>query len=293
MQYALQTLEEEFKPDVVIIEPTGIAFPGQIKEEIETMGLSEISFAPVSVLVDPCRFRTEVKEIPRFIETQIREADILCINKIDITPAETITSTEKILHEMNPEAQILKFSAKKGDQEFENLLLQLEVSGLNKPYQEKKNSLELSSISAYSVLYTLTTEVLNPEKGMLFTQETLRIIRDRIREINPEFIGHVKLSLKLSNFAFKGNVTSSKELPQIEFILDRKNKKTELRLLAAITKIPKERLVEIVENTLEEKLLESEIAFEKKIQNQTAEHKLDNGHKEDRHVRINICRENK
>jgi G3E family GTPase len=29
MQYTLQTLEEEFRPDVVIIEPTGIAFPGR------------------------------------------------------------------------------------------------------------------------------------------------------------------------------------------------------------------------------------------------------------------------
>jgi len=53
MQYTLQTLEEEFKPDIVIIEPTGIAFPGQIREEIEVMGLSELSFAPVVTLVDP------------------------------------------------------------------------------------------------------------------------------------------------------------------------------------------------------------------------------------------------
>ena len=65
MQYTLQTLEEEFKPDIVIIEPTGIAFPGQIREEIETMGLSELSFAPVVTLVDPGRFGTEAKEIPR------------------------------------------------------------------------------------------------------------------------------------------------------------------------------------------------------------------------------------
>ena len=82
MQYTLQTLEEEFRPDIVIIEPTGIAFPGQIREEIETMGLSELSFCPVVTLVDPGRFGTEAKEIPRFIETQIREAEILCINKI-------------------------------------------------------------------------------------------------------------------------------------------------------------------------------------------------------------------
>jgi G3E family GTPase len=273
MQYTLQTLEEEFKPDIVIIEPTGIAFPGQIKEEIETMGLSDLSFAPVLVLVDPCRFGTEAKEIPRFVETQIREADILCINKTDVAPEETIKSTEKILHEMNPEAQILKFSAKREDQQFENLLLHLEVSGLKKPYQEKKNSLELSLVSTYSTLYSLTPEAFNPEEGAHFIEESLQTIRDKIGEINPKFIGHVKLSLKLSKFTLKGGITSLKELPQIEFIQDQKNRKNELRLLSAVTKIPKEKLIKIVENTLEEKLLESGITFEKRTQKQAPEPK--------------------
>ena len=76
MQYTLQTLEEEFRPDIVIIEPTGIAFPRQIREEIELMGLSELSFAPVVTIVDPGRFGTEAKEIPRFIETQVKEAEV-------------------------------------------------------------------------------------------------------------------------------------------------------------------------------------------------------------------------
>ncbi|KKG12839.1 GTP-binding protein [Methanosarcina sp. 2.H.A.1B.4] len=265
MQYTLQTLEEEFRPDIVIIEPTGIAFPGQIREEIEMMGLSELSFAPVVTIVDPGRFGTEAKEIPRFIETQVKEAEILGINKVDVAPAEIVMATEQMLTELNPEARILKFSAKLGDEQFENLLIHLAVPGIGKPSQEKKNSIELSEVSAHSVLYTLGSCNLNPEKGKLLIEESLQTIRDRVKEINSDFVGHVKLSLKLPDFMVKGSVTSSEESPQVEFI-PRKNEKLELRLLSAITKVPKDKLTGIVESTLEEKLRESNTSFEKKEQ---------------------------
>ncbi len=291
MQYTLQTLEEEFKPDIVIIEPTGIAFPGQIREEIETMGLSELSFAPVVTLVDPGRFGTEVKEIPRFIETQIKEADIICINKIDIMPAEIVLSTEKMLLKINPEAEILKFSAKLGDEQFETLLFYLDVSGLKRPLEEKKNSVELSKVSAFSILYTLTFQAFNPEKAMQLIQESLQTIRDRAREINPAFVGHIKLSLKLPEFTVRGSVTCSKEAPQVELYQNKKNDKTELRLLSAITKVSKNKLSEVVESTLEGQLRESGATFEKESLEHGHEHKHDEDEK-GQMPRIKICGKN-
>jgi G3E family GTPase len=288
MQYTLQTLEEEFAPDVVIIEPTGIAFPGQIREEIETMGLSELFFAPIITLVDPGRFGTEVKEIPRFIEAQIREAEILCINKIDIAPVETVLATEKMLHEMKPEARILKFSAKHEDKQFEKLFLHLALPGSKKPPEGKKNSIELSEVSAYSALYTLASQDLSPEEGVRFIEENLQTIRDRVREINPDFVGHVKLSMKFPESTVKGSVTSSKEMPQVELIKDRGNEKTEIRLLSAITKVPKNKLIEIIENTLEKNLEKSGVVFEKEAQ----EHDTENHgeHENEQICRINIYR---
>ena len=288
MQYTLQTLEEEFAPDVVIIEPTGIAFPGQIREEIETMGLSELFFAPIVTLVDPGRFGTEVKEIPKFIETQIREAEILCINKIDITPVETVLATEKMLHEMKPEARILKFSAKHEDKQFEKLFLHLALPGSKKPPEGKKNSIELSEVSAYSALYTLASQDLSPEEGVRFIEENLQTIRDRVREINPDFVGHVKLSMKFPESTVKGSVTSSKEMPQVELIKDRGNEKAEIRLLSAITKVPKNKLIEIIENTLEKNLEKSGVVFEKEVH----EHDTENHgeHENEQICRINIYR---
>jgi G3E family GTPase len=291
MQYTLQTLEEEFRPDIVIIEPTGIAFPGQIRDEIETMRLSEFSFAPIVTLVDPGRFGTEAKEIPRFIETQIKEAEILCINKIDITPAETVLAAEKMLHEMNPEARILKFSAKSEDEQFEKLLIHLAVPGFKKPSEEKKNSIELSEVSAYSTLYTLGSRDFSPEESVSFIEESLQIIQDKARKINPEFVGHVKLSMKFPEFMVKGSVTSSKEMPQIEVTQDRKSKKAELRLLSAITKVPKDKLIEIIENTLEGNLGKSGVVFEKKVHKHDVKHsEHESGHENEQIGMINIYR---
>ncbi len=288
MQYTLQTLEEEFAPDIVIIEPTGIAFPRQIKEEIEVMGLSELSFVPIVTLIDPGRLGTEVKEIPKFIEMQIKEAEILCINKIDITPAEIVLGAEKMLSEINPEAQILKFSAKHQDKQFEKLLLHLAVPGIKIPFQEKKNSIEFSEVSAYSTLYTLRSLDLSPEESIRFIEENLETIQDKVCEINPEFVGHIKLSMKLSKFTVKGSATSSKEMPQVEFIQSRESEKTELRLLSAVTKVPKNKLIEIIESTLEENLGKSGVVFEKEV------HKHDTknpGENENEQIcRINIYR---
>ncbi|HWQ47531.1 MAG TPA: GTP-binding protein [Methanosarcina sp.] len=292
MQYTLQTLEEEFAPDIVIIEPTGIAFPGQIRDEIETMGLSELSFAPIVTLIDPGRFGTEAKEIPRFIETQIKDAEVLCINKIDVTPVEAILSTEKMLHEMNPEARILKFSAKHQGEQFEKLLFHLSVPGFKKPSQEMKNSIELSEVSAYSVLYTLGSWDFSPEESVHFVEENLQTIQKRVRKINPEFVGHVKFSMKLPEYVVKGSVTSSKEVPQVDIIPGRESENAELRLLSAITKVPKYKLIEIIESTLEENLEKSEAIFEKEVHDHdTDSHVESHGeHEIEQICRINIYR---
>ncbi|MDR7664236.1 GTP-binding protein [Methanosarcina sp. Z-7115] len=46
MEYTLRNFIASYKSDTIIIEPTGIAFPGQIKSNIENMGLPGITFVP-------------------------------------------------------------------------------------------------------------------------------------------------------------------------------------------------------------------------------------------------------
>ncbi|MDD4498714.1 MAG: GTP-binding protein, partial [Methanosarcinaceae archaeon] len=220
MQYTLQNMREEFDPDIIIIEPTGIAFPRQIKEEIAIMNLPELSFAPVVTLVDPGRFVTEINEIPRFIETQIKEAEIVCINKVDITDEVKVLAAEKNLKVVNPDAKILKFSARVGDEQFEGLIDHLASEGREVFGTGDKNSIEMSEVNAHSLELALSEEKLDPNNMMGLAEGILKAIRDRVREINPKFIRHVKLSLKFPKTLVKASVTSADEFPLVELIRD-------------------------------------------------------------------------
>ena len=191
---------------------------------------------------------------------------------------------------MNPEARILKYSAKHEDEQFEKLLLHLAVPGFKKPFQEKKNSIELSEVSTYSALYTLGSRDFSPEDSVRFVEENLQTIQDRVRELNPEFIGHLKLSMKLPKSAVKGSVTSSKEVPQVELLPGRESGNTELRLLSAITKIPKYKLIDIIESTLEGNLEKSGFIFEKEVhEHDTNAHAESHGEHENEQIcKVNI-----
>ena len=57
---------------------------------------------------------------------------------MDIAPAEIVRATEKMLAELNPEARVLKFSAKLGDEQFEDLLIHLALQGLRNLLRKEK-----------------------------------------------------------------------------------------------------------------------------------------------------------
>ncbi|MEM3437781.1 MAG: GTP-binding protein [Nitrososphaerales archaeon] len=82
LQSTLKILYENYEPDIILIEPTGIAFPSKIKEIIN--GLTDIPLeqTPVIALVDSERFRKMFKEMEHFLIKQIKEADVIAINKI-------------------------------------------------------------------------------------------------------------------------------------------------------------------------------------------------------------------
>ncbi|RQD81047.1 GTP-binding protein, partial [Methanosalsum natronophilum] len=107
LEITLNSLIEDFSPDIVLIEPTGIAFPGQIKEDISSMDCStNFSFAPIICLVDGNRFSTEFSQIPKFVVTQLEESEVIGINKIDVTPIDKIQETIERIADINSTAKI-------------------------------------------------------------------------------------------------------------------------------------------------------------------------------------------
>lgn len=104
------TLYNTFKPDIIIVEPSGVAIPWGLKraaeyseEEME----AKIEHTPVLTLVDSVRIDVLMESVRRLVETQIREADVVLINKVDASTPEKIKKAVDLVKSINPTAEIL------------------------------------------------------------------------------------------------------------------------------------------------------------------------------------------
>jgi|TARA_B100001964_G_scaffold245727_1_gene335262 G3E family GTPase len=114
----LSIIHDSFNPDIVIVEPTGVAAPNIVKDvadSIKSNELIKVQHAPILTIVDSSRIELLLKAVKRLVEKQIKEADIIGINKIDISNEDLITSTEKFVKNLNPQSRIIRISAKTGD----------------------------------------------------------------------------------------------------------------------------------------------------------------------------------
>lgn len=113
----LAILYETFDPDIVIVEPSGVAIPWGLKRAAEySEAESEvvIEHAPVITLVDATRIDMLLHAVKRLIETQIREADVVFINKIDAATQDQIEQSRALITSINPRAEISKSSSRTG-----------------------------------------------------------------------------------------------------------------------------------------------------------------------------------
>jgi G3E family GTPase len=113
----LAILHNTFKPDIVIVEPSGVAIPWGLKRAAEYSEAETdvvIEHAPVVTLVDATRIDMLIDAVKRLVETQIREADVCLINKVDAATQEQIEKSRKLIQNINPRAEIMLASNRTG-----------------------------------------------------------------------------------------------------------------------------------------------------------------------------------
>ncbi|MBO4301758.1 GTP-binding protein [Methanosarcinaceae archaeon] len=112
LRSAVRTIYDGFRPDILLIEPTGIAFPGAVKKEIELMNLPDDCIVlPLVTLFDGSRFKQIMKEIRHFASGQICDAEIIAVSKADLVDPVMIPVIRESLRQMNPKAEIVTVSA--------------------------------------------------------------------------------------------------------------------------------------------------------------------------------------
>jgi len=106
----LLELERETAPDVVFLEPSGVASPRQVMLALNGYG-GEIERKHVAVVIDAERFlRLTDLNIP-IIADGIEIADILVINKTDLVDADELEAVAQKIRNIRPEVKIIAVSA--------------------------------------------------------------------------------------------------------------------------------------------------------------------------------------
>ena len=108
----LEKIETTFKPDLTILEASGVARPDDIAEGLSKC-CSSVEDNIALTIVDGVRYDMLLKVMEPLITAQVETADIIAINKIDVMNGQEIGDVKQSIRELNGKAKIMTVSADK------------------------------------------------------------------------------------------------------------------------------------------------------------------------------------
>lgn len=118
LRSTLKILARNVDPDIVIIEPTGMAVPNTVKEVAAYVGSNvDITFGPTIVLFDTTRAEKLLtyETLERLVTTQLKDADIIALSKVDAIDDSKVESAGEAVSKINSSAEILRLSTNSGE----------------------------------------------------------------------------------------------------------------------------------------------------------------------------------
>ncbi len=110
-------LYKDFNPDHVLVEPTGVAVPHQVKLAARMGGRdAKIAIGPAIVLFDATRPAEllDMDMLGQLVTTQIKDADVIAISKVDAVDDGAIAESAQKVREYNAKADIFNLSSFSG-----------------------------------------------------------------------------------------------------------------------------------------------------------------------------------
>lgn len=105
---AVSAIERDYGPDWMILETTGLAYPGLIRDNLRHALGKESRICTVADASRWARLKVPMAEL---LAGQISCADTVLINKADLAGEEALRQTEKEISGMNPGAGVYRVSA--------------------------------------------------------------------------------------------------------------------------------------------------------------------------------------
>lgn len=106
----LQKLEQRYKPDLVILEPTGAAVPGDITANLHNFP-SKLGGIHTITILDASRYEMLMEMMEPLLTSQIQAADRVAVNKIDQVNQEMVDRIIQSVGHLNPQAKVNAISA--------------------------------------------------------------------------------------------------------------------------------------------------------------------------------------
>ncbi len=98
---------EELRPDVILVEASGLADPTNIKRMMSQPEYADIDYRGSICLIDAPRFE-KVVDTARVVRRQLSVSSLFIINKTDLASEEQIDNARRVIMEINPEADIVE-----------------------------------------------------------------------------------------------------------------------------------------------------------------------------------------
>ncbi len=110
----VKDIEEKLGPDMIVVEPTGVADPQAIIKVLESCEWREPLLIRSAVVVDAMRFDVILKALERPMTAQVKAANIILLNKVDTVPEAELRRMEAVLRTINADVPIIPISADQG-----------------------------------------------------------------------------------------------------------------------------------------------------------------------------------
>lgn len=113
LQGALKNIKNDIDPDVIIIEPTGLALPHKVRELVKFSCIDEDKDVIIGIC-DIQRFKDLIKKKEEFFTRQMQGSDFILINKSDVATGNEIEEATSWLNDHFPNKPVIPVSVKEG-----------------------------------------------------------------------------------------------------------------------------------------------------------------------------------
>lgn len=106
---SIKKIQTELDPQWLIIEATGVAYPGSIRKAILTeVGLD----ATILIIADAKRWQRLVNAMELLVSGQLEDTSIVLLNKVDLISSAELKQVEHSISNYNQTAEVIPISAK-------------------------------------------------------------------------------------------------------------------------------------------------------------------------------------